>query len=170
MRLRQGLACRKQPLRQSGHDYRGTRHLQRAAVALEGFDPLTSLKERRPDTRMIGIGNRVSDAYEVLEAPPLVDADSLIRTAWGRIYETLPSGRCCIRPRDCSLPTSRYVGFATVKRYDRDSLISDASDINESRSYLVNGFCNRSFWKPATDECRNARTDAAKFEVRVAVT
>lgn len=51
---------------------------------VEGLNHLAALKARCPDTRMVGVGDRESDVYEVFVAERPAGVDWLIRAAWDR--------------------------------------------------------------------------------------
>jgi hypothetical protein len=53
----------------------------------EGLEHLTALKARCPGTRLVGVGDRESDVYEVFVAERPVGVDWLIRAAWDRRTE-----------------------------------------------------------------------------------
>ncbi|MFM0213923.1 IS4 family transposase [Paraburkholderia sediminicola] len=51
---------------------------------VEGLNHLAALKTRCPDTRMVGVGDRESDVYEVFAAERPAGVDWLVRAAWDR--------------------------------------------------------------------------------------
>ena len=53
----------------------------------EGLEHLTALKARCPGPRLVGVGDRESDVYEVFVAERPVGVDWLIRAAWDRRTE-----------------------------------------------------------------------------------
>ncbi|MFM0306134.1 hypothetical protein PQQ99_39315, partial [Paraburkholderia sediminicola] len=59
-------------------------HDKESVKWVEGLNHLAALKARCPDTRMVGVGDRESDVYEVFVAERPAGVDWLIRASWER--------------------------------------------------------------------------------------